>query len=493
MKYTISEKQYAALLKEWDVVLPPIAVEPVALAADQVVDWGHQYLVAAQDYAQTRGEGAIIFVLDTGIDDHPDLEANRARKYDKVFTGETGAPGHAHGTHCAGIAAAVDNSTGIIGIAPAAKLVSCRVLNNNGSGSYAWITEAITYVADLILTGEDAGKAKIITMSLGGGSPSSQLEAAINYAISKGVFVVAAAGNSGYNPDRSTVGYPGAYKQVITVAALDPDGDQDKANQKPAGYSSAGDAVDVAAPGSNILSTVLGGGYARFSGTSMATPAVAGVIALLATAFPQVKTQAQMEALLKEFAVDLIDKGFDVRTGAGSPVVSQYLDEKPTPDPDPEPPDPDPEPPKPDPPTKPIQPKRDVTTQLSGWVFYEINGRPDTRRKVYVDLEATLVKTTLFAEDAIDVLRRAGSTYFGRTTIVFAEQADLYAAAYYAAHFFRIWTKIDYKIEPDVGRIVGADEAGRELTLEYRSAVARSARYGPAKSLKSKIKNLILS
>lgn len=338
--------------KSWDITLPPVDVEEVAIGLSQVADWGVLYLDAMKAWTgkNARGENAVIGILDTGIADHIDLNANRRKAYDKNFTGDTGGIRHPHGTHCAGIAAAADNNTGIVGIAPAAGLVDVQVLNGGGSGAWSWVSAGVRHVADMKLTGADAGKVKIISMSLGGGAPADELEQAINYAISKGCIVIAAAGNSGFREGQSTVNWPGAYPQVITVAALDPDNDNVPENQRPAAYSSAGPAVDVAAPGTNVLSTVLDNGYARFNGTSMATPAVAGVAALIATVhkdfFPADNpgNQKMMEDFLRKFAIDLMEKGFDVRTGTGAPIVSGYLDQKPGQDTPPPPPPPPPAP-----------------------------------------------------------------------------------------------------------------------------------------------------
>lgn len=317
--------------EKWDVQLPPVTIEVLPsdyFAAGQIADWGHKYLNAEAFYNRTRGEQACIFILDTaGTFTHPDLIDNNMLEYNRNFTNESGSTDrHGHGTHCAGIANGIDNAIGIIGVAPGAKLVACKVLNDTGSGSYAWIAAAIRYVADL----PGFPYRKIISMSLGGSSPSSELESTINYAIEKGVIIVAAAGNRGYQEGRNTVDYPGRYPQVITVASIGETGE-------PSVFSSAGEQVDIAAPGERVYSTHLNGGYARLSGTSMATPHLAGVCALVLSLHPEIKHQADLERFLKEHATDIFDPGEDVRTGAGVPIADKYLDEKPPPPPEQEP------------------------------------------------------------------------------------------------------------------------------------------------------------
>jgi subtilisin family serine protease len=282
----------------------------------QTHDWGHEYLKSESAYPTTKGRGATIFVLDTaGKYDHDELKARTLHQYAKNFTdAKTDDDMHGHSTHVAGIAAAGDNDVGVIGVAPEANLVPLKVLNDSGSGQYAWIASAIRYVADI----QDFADRKIISMSLGGGSTNKEVTDAIDYAISKGVFIVVAAGNNGHNGDRDTVAFPGNYEPVITVASLDKSGSVSS-------FSSAGKAVDVAAPGGDVYSTFRGNAYAKMSGTSMATPQVAGVVALILTANSSITTQQQLADFLAKGAVDLTTPGEDNLTGAGAPIVSGYF------------------------------------------------------------------------------------------------------------------------------------------------------------------------
>ncbi|MEM9930914.1 MAG: S8 family serine peptidase, partial [Bacteroidota bacterium] len=171
-----------------------------------------------------------------------------------------------------------------------------------------------------------------ISMSLGSGSNLPQTAAAIDYAISKGCFVVAAAGNSGHQEGQDRVSYPGSLPQVITVGSIGK-------SENPSSFSSSGPDVDVAAPGEQLFSTYKGQQYASLSGTSMATPAVAGICALILGRHPEIDNQAQLQDFLKQHAKDIFVEGDEVRTGAGMPVATNYLDKDPgsapTPDPDP--------------------------------------------------------------------------------------------------------------------------------------------------------------
>ncbi len=213
-----------------------------------------------------------IAILDTGIDqNHEDLSSKIVSNKNCTDSG-TVDDLYGHGTHVAGIAAAVtNNGVGIAGVGYNASLMNVKVLDDGGSGYYSWIANCIVWAAD--------NGAKVVNMSLGGGAKSKTLENAVNYAWGKGVVIVAAAGNSGNNSPT----YPGYYSNVIAVAATDQ-------NDKKASWSSYSNRwVDVAAPGVSIYSTFPNHpyvinkkpGYDYASGTSMATPHVAGLAALV--------------------------------------------------------------------------------------------------------------------------------------------------------------------------------------------------------------------
>jgi subtilisin len=232
-----------------------------------------------------------VAVIDTGIDfQHPDLNvAGGVNCTGKIFNAVCVAGGdddHYHGTHVAGTIGALDNSIGVVGVAPGARLWAVKVLNKNGSGYTSWIVAGIDWVA------AHADTIEVANMSLGGTGFSQAEYDAIQGAVNKGVAFAVAAGNN----DADARNYsPGGFNNVLSVSALaDFDGlpgglgsptcrtDQDDTL---ADFSNWGPEVDVAAPGVCILSTypLEKGEYGTISGTSMASPHVAGALALLAS------------------------------------------------------------------------------------------------------------------------------------------------------------------------------------------------------------------
>jgi subtilisin family serine protease len=244
-----------------------------------------------------------IALLDTGVDaSHPDLTVEEGCDFTASPSGWADAQGH--GTHCAGIIAARDNSLGVVGAAPAASLLAGKVLGDNGSGTIEGIAAGIDWA---VSRGVD-----VISMSLGGDGPvSGVMRAAIDRAIAAGIIVVVAAGNSGPYP--RTVGSPGNYTPCVTVAATD-------SSNNVARFSSRGVELDVAAPGVNIMSTYPGGRYTALSGTSMATPYVAGIAALfcqLAKSLGVQPRQQLFESYATQTALDLGAPGKDTSYGYG--------------------------------------------------------------------------------------------------------------------------------------------------------------------------------
>lgn len=241
--------------------------------ADEREGWGlgERGIRVAPAWAATLGKGMKVAILDTGVDaGHPELKGRviASRDFTDSRSGATDVVGH--GTHCAGIVGMARNGSGYVGVAPECDILAGKVLGDDGSGDFNWLVAGIDWAVEQ--------KADVISLSLGGGpdpTPPDQffpaLRRAIRRATDAGVIVLAAAGNDGGPGDR--VGYPGKYPEVITVAATD-------INQYVAPFSSRGPAVDVAAPGDNIVSTLPNGRYAEWDGTSMATPMAAGVAAL---------------------------------------------------------------------------------------------------------------------------------------------------------------------------------------------------------------------
>jgi thermitase len=262
--------------------------------------WGLTKIGAPQAWDVTTGSSDIIIaIVDSGIDlDHPDLNGKIIWGYDYVNEDWVPDDDYGHGTHVAGIAAAwTNNGQGVAGVSWGARLMALKVLDTGGNGSYANTASAVIYAAD--------HGAKIINLSLGGPDPSSVLEEAVEYAYNAGCVVVAATGSSG----GATVMYPAKYAEAFAVAGTD-------SSDVWAWFSNYGPEVDVAAPGVSIYSTYLGGGYTYMGGTSMATPHVAGLAALIWSACPDY-TNGQIESQIETTAVDLGTPGWDQYYGHG--------------------------------------------------------------------------------------------------------------------------------------------------------------------------------
>ncbi len=228
--------------------------------------------------AGSTGGGKRVAILDTGIDlDHPDLGANidAGKGKNCVDSGRNTDDDNGHGTHVAGIVAAVANSSGVVGVAPGAKVVPVKVLGRDGGGSFSDIICGIDHVV------AQNGGIQVINMSLSGDGGSGSctdgsLRQAICAAKNKGVVVVVAAGNNSGSADSRV---PARFPESITVSALD-DGDGKPGGDDFASFSNDGSTVDLIAPGVGIRSTTRGGGYGDKNGTSMAAPHVAGAAAL---------------------------------------------------------------------------------------------------------------------------------------------------------------------------------------------------------------------
>ncbi|MBD2138970.1 peptidase S8 [Anabaena sp. FACHB-1237] len=242
-------------------------------------------------WTHSKGNGITVAVIDTGITKVRDLyDTKMVKGYDFVNDREEATDDNGHGTHVAGtVAQTTNNQYGVAGVAYEASLMPLKVLNADGAGTVADIAEAIKFAAD--------NGADIINMSLGGGGESQLMKEAINYAHSKGVTIIAAAGNE----SADGVSYPARYAHVIGVSAFGPDGEK-------ASYSNYGAGVDISAPGGSeagaILQETIGengeGVFLGLQGTSMASPHVAGVAALIKAT--GVKEPEEILQILKQSA-----------------------------------------------------------------------------------------------------------------------------------------------------------------------------------------------
>lgn len=265
--------------------------------------WNMQAIDMPAAWDIAAGEGATVAVIDTGVTQVSDLAQTQFVKgYDFIDNDNQPDDLHGHGTHVAGtVAQSTNNSLGVAGIAYKAKIMPIRVLDANGFGQVADIAEGIRWAAD--------NGATVINMSLGGRSPAALMQEAVTYAHDKGVTVIAAAGNN----SSSDVSFPARYEHVIGVSATGPDGQK-------APYSNYGVGVDISAPGGaktrehpewGILQQTLNRRnpnqteFAYYQGTSMASPHVAGVAALIQS--QGITDPDQVETVLKRSATPVKD------------------------------------------------------------------------------------------------------------------------------------------------------------------------------------------
>jgi len=289
------------------------------------LQWHMEQIRAPEAWMDTRGEGAVVAVIDTGVawKDAPGVRRLPDLAQTEFVAGESfiaglpeGLDDHAHGSHVAGtIAQSTNNGIGVTGIAHRAKIMPLKVLSKDGRGSVPGIANAIRYAAD--------HGANVINMSLGGPLPSKVLAKAIEYAHKKGVVTVCAAGNE----HRGRVGYPAANKHAVAVSATD-------YGRQLTFYSNWGKDIDVAAPGGDTRADKNGDGapdgvlqntirigqpmendYLWFQGTSMASPHAAGVAALVIAS--GVTNPDEVERVMKATAVHPNKVKWDDKFGAG--------------------------------------------------------------------------------------------------------------------------------------------------------------------------------
>ena len=295
---------------------PNYPIEAIVFPADAPNDpyfdlqWGLEKIKAQQAWGVTRGSsGTVIAVLDSGIDqDHPDLSSKiMANKNFTVSSTVDDLDGH--GTHVAGVAAAItNNGLGVAGVAPNCRLMNVKVLNDQGFGSVGAAVNGIIWATN----GPDGNPytddgADVINMSFVTGAPSSSLQAAVAYAWKHGVVLVAGAGNY-YDTDPC---YPARYPECIAVAACGTTDDGSLLY-----FSTRGDWVEVAAPGSGIYTTSTGGSYGKGTGTSIASPHVAGLAALVLSTVTDVNGNGSLNDEAKYAIESTCALAADIRYGA---------------------------------------------------------------------------------------------------------------------------------------------------------------------------------
>ena len=241
-------------------------------------------------------------IIDTGYTlGHPDLPSSGVSGYAFSGHGSWSSDGNGHGTHVAGTIAAIGrNNIGVVGVNPSAKLGLHIVKIFNDAGNWTTASNLVTAIQSC----KNAG-AKVVNMSLGGSSSTATEQNALASFYQGGMLLVAAAGNAG----NSSLSYPASYSSVMSVAAVD-------SSRNRANYSQYNSQVEIAAPGSSVYSTYKNNSYSTLSGTSMATPHVTGVAALVWSQFPSC-TPARIRTALTATAQDRGTAGRDVYYGFG--------------------------------------------------------------------------------------------------------------------------------------------------------------------------------
>jgi subtilisin family serine protease len=245
--------------------LPPFKIKPCLNVLDcgQRIGWNITAFNLPEAWEESKGEGINVAILDTGCDlYHEDLKNNILPGYNFIVPGSLPIDKAKHGTHCAGIICAEDNDIGIIGVAPKAKIIPVKILDDEGNGDMLDVCKGILWAAD--------NGADIISMSLGCPEPVDDVRIAIQTVTARGIPVFCAAGNA----NLKKLYYPAGYPETVSIAAVD-------RNFKKAEFSNVAENLDFFAPGKDILSTIPGNKYGIMSGTSMACPWAAGVAALL--------------------------------------------------------------------------------------------------------------------------------------------------------------------------------------------------------------------
>jgi len=272
---------------------------------------GVSLMAARKMWMSTKGENSVVAIIDTGVDYmHPDLK-NSVIGGVSFVTGESDYMDlNGHGTHVAGIIAA---NGALLGTAPEAKILAVKVLNKDGFGSYGDIVQGINWSRNW--KGDKGERVNVINMSLGGPFPNNSLHQEIAKAVEAGITVVCAAGNAGdADPDTREISYPAYYQESMAVGAVD-------LKTGIADFSNSNDRIDIVAPGVQTYSTYPGGRYVELSGTSMASPHIAGAAALIYSRsmkrFGKYPLPNELKHLFKYQSIDMGEAGFDTLYGYG--------------------------------------------------------------------------------------------------------------------------------------------------------------------------------
>lgn len=274
----------------------------------QMIPWGVERIGAKLVHAMgNTGKGIKIGILDTGIDfTHEDLNRNYKGGYNFVDNNANVIDINGHGTHVAGIIAAADNDIGVVGVAPDANLYSVKVLNYDSTGTAGDIAAGLEWCL--------FNDIQIVNMSLGASEDSISIRRICDILYNSGILLIAAAGNNGNEKGfGENIDNPAKYDNVTAVGATD-------ISDNRSSFSSTGPKLELVAPGSDIYSTLPGNKYASLSGTSMSSPHVTGVAALIKKAYPEM-TNVQTRIRMQISAQNMVKNGFRVKDWFGYGMI----------------------------------------------------------------------------------------------------------------------------------------------------------------------------
>ena len=478
-RFEQEKKEYKDLIRDgYDIVLDPIEQTPIdpstyKIAPTYTGNWGNEYLGITAIYDQIKAKASrkvLVYVFDTGGQyDHPGLKAVAWNEKGRSYTSESSKlDGNGHSTHCAGIIGGVNASVPLGICRPLIdkgllKIIPIKVLTDQGSGSFAWVVTAIKEVNLEAFSFIQQGYAVVYSFSLGGNVPGGlpEVNAVLKQAQDMGIFISAAAGNTGSDG----VNHPGNSPSATAVAALTR---VNETNAERATYSTMGPEVYISAPGSNVLSTYLNGTLRELSGTSMATPHIAGVAAILLSTNPRASA-ADVLAHMAKFATDLPPTGRDKFTGFGATLRRVFENSIGGTTPPPPPPPVDPPPPP-----APINPVKPAVWTASigmppGDIFYQVWKTEGQTKSQSLKVKILRIEVTsrLYGEQLYDKVQMAVAQYFQNSMMVVRNTDDYVTTTAWVAIFLEYY--VNDKLKADGITIKVRDLDGEDGLARYCS------------------------